>query len=617
MVKSNRPFALAARGMLILLAAGLLFLGWRAARTALYVRAALADLDRLQAAAADPSLDRLPALQADIAALETHLVETRAAGRPFLALARGLSWVPRYGADIAAAPPLLDMAVALAAAGRGALEALGPLAGLAAEGGGLDLLPDITAGLQEAVPQLAIAHARLFEAQALRHQVPPLSIDRLARLLAQLDKLLPLAMDGLEFAQLAPTLLGADSERAYLVLAQNSDELRATGGFISAVGVVRFRLGALAEMSFADSYAADNFSVPQLTPPAPLLEQMGLELWLVRDANWSPDFPQAAEVTRVIYSQNQSVWADGVIAIDLEAVRLLVEALGPLVVEAADEPVTGDNALAWMKGAWQAPVTGGLETEGVTADWWSNRKNFMSQLVAAALVKLESGGDLNVTALARAAFTMLERRHLQIYVDDLAIEALLAEHGWDGAIRPRPGEDFLAVIDSNVGFNKANALVRPAIDYTIRQEGAALVATAKITYNHTAPAGAEPVCDRAARYGDSYDALAQRCYWNYLRVYGPAGAELLSSEGLKHTVTEVGEGNTTVFAGDFVLKTGEQHTVTLTYRLPSELESAPYRLLVRKQAGLLATPLRIEAGPCLADTLLETDHHFECPSLAP
>ena len=49
------------------------------------------------------------------------------------------------------------------------------------------------------------------------------------------------------------TLLAGDGERTYLILAQNSDELRATGGFISATGVIRFREGALVDMKFADS----------------------------------------------------------------------------------------------------------------------------------------------------------------------------------------------------------------------------------------------------------------------------------------------------------------------------------------------------------------------------
>ena len=36
--------------------------------------------------------------------------------------------------------------------------------------------------------------------------------------------------------------------------------------------------------------------------------------------------------------------------------------------------------------------------------------------------------------------------------------ALLASHRWDGAVRPEQG-DFLMAVDTNVGFNKTNAVV--------------------------------------------------------------------------------------------------------------------------------------------------------------
>ena len=92
-------------------------------------------------------------------------------------------------------------------------------------------------------------------------------------------------------------------------------------------------------------------------------------------------------------------------------------------------------------------------------------------------------------------------------------------------------------------------------------------------------------CDRTPRYGDSYDELTARCYWDYLRIYTPAGSEMLAAEGLTRAKTERGEGNISVFSGEFVLKPGESHEIVLCYRLPNSVASEPYRLLVRKQVG--------------------------------
>ncbi len=583
-------------GFLFVVLAAVAWLGVAGYRTATAARLALADLDRLQAAAEKPSLAALPALQADLTALETHLVALQSHGRPFLWLASRLGWLPRFGREAVAAPALLELGVQAVAAGRGAVDALAPLAGLLGNGGGLDSLPALTQGLRDAAPALAQAQARLAAASRTRATIQGPLDARIQRQLDRVDRLLPLAETGLKMAAVAPGLLGADGRRTYLVLAQNSHELRATGGFISGVGVVAFDGGRIAELKVTDSYAVDNWEQPHPAPPQPLAEQMGLQLWTVRDANWSPDFGQASEVARALYAQDQGVVTDGAIAVDLEAVRMLVGVLGSLQVPGIDEPITAANTIQWMKEAWQSPTATEESIQSAQRRaWFLSRKDFMGELMAAALVRLEGGADLDALALAQTVLQMLAQRHLQISVDDPTVAALLAARGWDGGLRPRQDSDFLAVIDSNVGYNKANAVVRPALRYAVMAQDGGLVASLVISYTHTAPAGAEPVCDRSPRYGDSYDELTRRCYWNYLRVYVPGGSELLAAEGLKKTATELGERGTMVFAGDFVALPGAVHVVTLRYRLPADLLAAPYRLFVRKQAGTSAIPLGVDA----------------------
>ena len=89
--------------------------------------------------------------------------------------------------------------------------------------------------------------------------------------------------------------------RTYLVLVQNSHELRATGGFIAAVGRVSVDGGRLVDFDFQDSYAL--YSDRSTYPPAPqaMQQYMGIPLLVMRDANWSPDFPTTAQVARALY----------------------------------------------------------------------------------------------------------------------------------------------------------------------------------------------------------------------------------------------------------------------------------------------------------------------------
>ena len=407
--------------------------------------------------------------------------------------------------------------------------------------------------------------------------------------------------------------MGADGPRTYLILAQNNHELRGTGGFISGAGFVRLDGGRIVDLKLSDAYSVDDLTQPHPAPPRALTEQMGIQILTLRDSNWSPDFPESSEVARALFAQDRGIATDGAIALDLEAVRLLVAALEPLQVPGIDQPVTGANVMDWMKRAWAAPQsTTGTVEEATTSDWWLKRKDFMGDLMGAALVKLLGGGDLNTSALARAVVTMLEGRHLQVAVDDPALAKVLAEQGWDGSLRPPAEGDFLAVVDTNVGFNKTNAAVTETIAYRVEPANDGLEATLTLTYTHTARAGAEPICDHTSRYGDSYDALINRCYWDFVRVYAPAGSELLTADGLNRPAAEQGEHGTTTFTGSFSLRPGDQQVLTLRYRLPEDIPSSPYRLFVRKQAGTLALPLQVDAGGCTWGTDLRVDRVFAC-----
>src|SRR5690606_12016020 len=112
-----------------------------------------------------------------------------------------------------------------------------------------------------------------------------------------------------------PDLLGVGNTRTYLILAQNNQELRATGGFLTAVGRVTVADGRIVEIDFVDSYDASISRTDLSLPRAhqPVQQYMVIEIMLLRDANWSPDFHTTANIARTIYSQQTGRTIDGVI----------------------------------------------------------------------------------------------------------------------------------------------------------------------------------------------------------------------------------------------------------------------------------------------------------------
>jgi hypothetical protein len=398
-----------------------------------------------------------------------------------------------------------------------------------------------------------------------------------------------------------PWLLGMDAPRTYLLLVQNNHELRPTGGFIAAVGRVSVDKGRLTELDFTDSY--QFYSEKSTYPPAPLpmREHMAIELLVMRDANWSPDFPTSAQMARAFYAQETGIQADGVFTIDLNAVKLLVGALGELTVPGADEPITGENIEEQVIQFWEQPI--GADSaigDNWDMEWFNRRKDFMPAIAKAALERVQSGADYG--ALLAAAQMAMDARAIQGWVNNPQVQSVLHEARWDGGLQPASGADFLAVVDTNMGYNKVDAAIQRALTYSVTWPEAASadsrgLATVTITYSHpiTTP---DPGCDPSPRYGTTYADMIARCYFDYVRVYAPAGSELVTAKGMTgETITSRrGESGTQEFAGFFVLPPAGEQQVSFTYHLPAGMTAENYRLILQRQSGTQPLPVQINVG---------------------
>ena len=250
--------------------------------------------------------------------------------------------------------------------------------------------------LAAAQPELEGAQQELAAVRAARARIETESLSpQVVGLLERLDRILPWFETGVDGALLAPDLLGVDGPRTYLVLAQNNQELRATGGFISGVGELHIEGGRIASLQFDDSYAVDNFGVPHEVAPADFQATLGGQLWLFRDTNWDPDFPTSARRALEVYANDRGVQADGVVTLDLTALQGLVDATGPIQVEGIEEIVTGANVLQVIQAAWGEPAGGSGQ------EWWLHRKDFMGEIASAAMNRLMAGEGLEPVRLAR------------------------------------------------------------------------------------------------------------------------------------------------------------------------------------------------------------------------
>lgn len=559
--------------------------------------------------AVDPDAAEALVLRAreDIVTLNSELAFTK----PIAPL---LGWVPRFGPVITSAPYLLEMADAGSAAAALAVSSLKPaLAIIQQPNFGAARMGELLPILSNATPDLRLAQDSFARYTTAREDLN-LAVDvetlpwRVRQLLGLSDQWQPIAADGLRLAPGLPALLGHDGPRNYLILAQNEDELRATGGFITGVGVATVQDGRIIDLSFRDAYQVDKWAEkPYAFPPQPYFDFLGLELFLFRDANFWPDFPTSAQKAMDLYVYGQGgPQLDGVIAIDQEFLRILVDAIGPVPVPGTGQTINADNLLKTLRAA--RDIQDGQEVR----EWVGDRKAFLGGFAAAILAKIETDfGSIDPIKLVRNMAGAAENRHLSIYMTDPIVAAALAQNGWDGHIPPANGGDFWMAVDTNMGYNKVNIFIERAFTYEISlgQEPQALLS---IHYRHTGPAGDEPCfqgVEEEFEQAAEYLALADKCYWNYLRMYAPSGSQLLESS--RHVVPgdTMISGKTwddsgrvtddlpwlTTFSTFMLLPRATETTAYFRYQLPPEiLESANgetvYRLSIGKQPGTAIEP---------------------------
>lgn len=392
-------------------------------------------------------------------------------------------------------------------------------------------------------------------------------------------------------------LLGVGRPHTYLILVQNNHELRPTGGFISAVGRITLDRGRIVDLQFSDSYDIFQYGVEYPPAPQPMRDYMAIPYLTFRDANWSPDLPTTAEFARAIYRRDTGQEFDGLITVDLNALRIFVDAIGPLTAPGIDAPLTGETVVEQVMELWAHPALDGAGlAEGDLGAWWSQRKEFIPRLANAALQKLQSG-EVSFVALIAAALKALNQRAVQVLVDEPTVAAILAAQGWDGALRPNAEGDFLAVVDMNMGYNKVDAVIERAIAYTVTWPsgiGHPAQATVSLTYRHPLDVVDEG-CDPAPRYGDNYREMMERCYFDYVRIYVPAGSVLLETSGLEagSVASQRGERGAEVFSGYFIQPPNRSHTVRFTYMLPEHIQPGAYNLVLQRQAGTEGLPVRL------------------------
>lgn len=417
-----------------------------------------------------------------------------------------------------------------------------------------------------------------------------------------------------DLGQAIQEIFGGNGLRRYLIVFQNQNELRPTGGFLGSFALVDVKDGQVINIDIpaGGSYDLQGQLDTVVEPPTPLL--LANDRWEFQDANWFPDFPASSEKMLWFYRHARQITADGVISINATVLERLLSVFGPMADVERSVELTSSTAISLI----QQIVEEGPEKEA------NKPKQIIADLAPRFLQYFYNITPDKIMPLMTNLTEALEKKEIQAYFEDDYAQNTVATFGWSGEIlKTNPNQDFLAVINTNIQGEKTDAKIQQKIEHQVAvEEDGTIIDTVFVTRQHT---------------GTSGENLYGKPNIDYLRLYVPLGSELINAGGFtwpdekgfrapengaktdvfllaqekeigydKLTGTRITEEyGKTVFGNWLIVSPGETRTVQFSYRLPYKITisngkndsilknlvnedylTSRYQLVAQKQSGI-------------------------------
>lgn len=390
-------------------------------------------------------------------------------------------------------------------------------------------------------------------------------------------------------------LFAPEKSQEYLVVFQNNDEIRATGGFTGTFLLVQFEKGTFKVLDAPGNgpFALSDVIAKGNLPPQPILSIA--PYWTFHDANWFLDVPTSAKAMIEFYKQDRGFAPDGVMYLTPSVMEDLLRVTGPIRPEKYGVDITAENFVQATEQQVQFKYDKAL----------NNPKQFLIDLVPMMLTKLSQLSSPD--ALRALALTLKHgtQNDLLFYSSVAAQQKNIVGLGWDGSIDTSKS-DYLAVVDTNLGGGKTDRSIEEQIDANVVVDGPVVRHTVTVKRKHNGTTG---------------DILTGTTNRDFLRVYTPANAQLVSIVGATvpksdwfQTPTtgataplllQQGEGQVlvdsangirvthesgkTVFGSWSQIAPGEEQTIVVTYTTPISADKE-WKLIWQHQPG--AVPVR-------------------------
>lgn len=365
--------------------------------------------------------------------------------------------------------------------------------------------------------------------------------------------------------------------KKYLLLFQNTDEVRATGGFIGSYAVLDFSRQDFYNLEIRDIYDPSGISPKKPSPKGQDFYLSGGEGLALHDANWQPEF--ASSVTDILWFfsriDRDPQTYDGVIALNFSTIERMVDWLGEIYLP--DEKSFVDANDLFMK----------LREDRAEFFPGSKQKEYqLSALKTAFLLKLESLTMEDLTLFGQRFLSDGLWKEVQFFAHNPETEKVYSQLDVAGDLyRYQPQDLYVFPVESNVGINKVNRWVSRNIEFTKVDQ----ILRMNVSFTNQALVAERPVLNET---NPAYKTADHLGYINYYRLITSPNLSLISVKVGDEVLTDWDSETFTAMNGQsynqfgFLVTVAElnKKEVTVDFLIKDEIDQ--FNVTLQKQIGI-------------------------------
>lgn len=368
-----------------------------------------------------------------------------------------------------------------------------------------------------------------------------------------------------------------------LVLIQNSNELRPTGGFVGSYALIETKDFKINSIKFDDIYNVDGtlqnkYKDILVKTPEEYKKYITTDYLYARDLNLLLNSYDRNTNYIQYFEAALNTKIDGVVYINTQTIKKLIELTGPIYLASYNETINKDNFDTLAQTYSEKNYYPGS----------TQKQDFLTLLGGKVVEKIKQNNNyLNLQTIYTIAQSIVNN-DVELYFKNPTYNSYLNNTGLSFNIEKSSKQELFYIVENNLGENKVNKLteknVELKIEYDIRRSVKSTTITTNIKNNSTT---------YSFPYGD---------YRGLIQIYTPSNLIITQTkEVFKDSEVDISnkksaiiDNNNLIVNVPFAVKPNENSTVVLAYEEQVEnYDKYNKSVLVVKQPGAKPYKLKI------------------------